>query len=95
MLWILWVYEIDDAGTVVGKNQSHANIYVQDSLEYARLALKLDTADTSKLPVQDLEYLPCPVQTMLFFRDASQVLANAFDVSCFPMSIPEKVQILM
>ncbi|KAJ5151407.1 terpene synthase family metal binding domain-containing protein [Penicillium canariense] len=80
MLWIfLWDDEIDDGGTLIAHSESAANSYCQDSLEYARLALGLNTTDESVFQNQDFQNMQCPVSTMLYFRDACEVLRTVMD----------------
>jgi hypothetical protein len=76
----LWDDEIDDGGTLIAQSESHAKAYCQDSLEYARLALGLSATDGSELMNHDCQNLPCPIPTMLYFRDACQVLRKAMDL---------------
>ncbi|KAJ5881664.1 terpene synthase family metal binding domain-containing protein [Penicillium soppii] len=84
MLWIfLWDDEIDGAGTIVSQSESHASIYCQNSLEFARLVLGLGEIDSkqSNKHSRDLQNLSCPVPTMVYFQDASEVLRTALNLN--------------
>lgn len=84
MLWIfLWDDEIDDAGTVVSQSESHASTYCQNSLQFAHRTLGLDGVDTkgSFESIHDLQTLPCPIPTMVYFKEASEALRTELSLS--------------
>jgi hypothetical protein len=97
MLWIfLWDDEIDGAGTIVSQSESHASIYCQNSLEFARLVLGLGEIDSkqSNKHSRDLQNLSCPVPTMVYFQDASEVLRTALNLSAYEHDILGQIAIL-
>jgi hypothetical protein len=88
MLWIfLWDDEIDDGGTLIAHSESAANSYCQGSLEFAHLALGLNTTDGSAFQEVDFQNMQCPISTMLYFRDACQVLRTAMDLGLFYLKV--------
>jgi hypothetical protein len=88
MLWIfLWDDEIDDGGSLISRSECHAKAYCQNSLEYARLVLGLNTTDGSELMDHDFQNLPCPISTMVYFRDVCQVLRKAMDLGVLALNI--------
>ncbi|KAJ5726085.1 terpene synthase family metal binding domain-containing protein [Penicillium malachiteum] len=89
MLWIfLWDDEIDEGSSEVAQNKVHAEAYVQESMEYARLNLGLTYINGSNGESEhngdmvessiDLS-ASCSVTTMTYFRDACPALRGYLD----------------
>ncbi|KAJ6031570.1 terpene synthase family metal binding domain-containing protein [Penicillium herquei] len=89
MLWIfLWDDEIDEGSSEVAQNKAHAELYVQQSMEYARLGLGVTQINASNGESKhngdmvqssiDLSAL-CPVATMTYFCDACPALRGYLD----------------
>lgn len=85
----LWDNEIDDGGTLISQSGWHAKAYCQNSLEYARWVLGLNTTDGGEFMDTDFQSVPCPIPTMLYFRDVCQVLRKAINLGGFNLKISQ------